>query len=572
MTSGRWRVSSLRVLIGFDGVSAATAEPTGARAVLEAGDDPEWSPDGERLVFSGRPAGQPDLRGLYTITIEGADSDTDSLPLPLTDEPGPETDPAWQPREVDVGVTVATTGSPALVGAPVTATFTVTNSGPGYAHAVRLITTYSPGATTSAAAPLSGCAVDGTGCYVPVLAPGASFSYAVSVAHPAPISGVARGVVSTSAADRVGANDAAEAPYEVVAGPASPSADVAVTVAVSPTPAPVGTRLQATFTVTNLGASAAESVSLTTSVTPGGVVESVGPPAGCAADGSGCGLGTMAPGAITTYVVDLSYPAPATGEVMGAVIAATPDPDLANNSARTPLEVVEAPPLADLAVSVSLDSSTGWVGGTRTATVAVLNAGPEAAKDSVLELAFPDIVEVESTTALESVVPADSAPPCDRRRCELGRIEPGARMVWTVVLRLVGEGAGGVRATVSSETADPELEDNAARERLTVLQPLVSVLPGVTRPGKGVLVFGEHMPPGTEVVLSWTTGLMPAPGPYAVEADGTFTEPVFVVRRDQLGKRRVVVTSTTGEFSPVKAPLLVVYPTMVALGHIEDRG
>jgi hypothetical protein len=65
---------------------------------------------------------------------------------------------------------------------------------------------------------------------------------------------------------------------------------------------------------------------------------------------------------------------------------------------------------------------------------------------------------------------------------------------------------------------------------------------------------------------------MPAPGPYVVDADGTFTQPVLILRRDRLGKRRIIVTSVLEEFSPVSGPLLVAYPLMVPVGDIEDRG
>jgi hypothetical protein len=557
--TGTWQVAAPRVLVGFE-QEAGGLVPTVAREVLEAGDDPDWSPDGERLAFSGRPAGQPDLRGLYTIGADGAD-----LTL-VTDDRGPETEPAWQPREADVGVTVAVTGTPALVGAPVTATFTITNHGPGYASAVSLAATYGPGATTAVSTPPPGCVADGTGCAVPVLAPGASFDYTVSVAHPAPVSAAARGTVSTTAADPVAANDSAEAPYDVVPLPPGPTADVAVTVAVGPTRALVGNPLQATFTVSNLGPSTAESVNLSTGLPAGGTVAADAPPAGCAADGSGCALASLAPGASTTYVVDLSYPAPVTGEVTATALSATPDPQLGNNTASAPIEVIDPPPEADLAVTVTLDGPTGWVGGRRTATVVVRNKGPEAAADARVKLSFPDVVEVESST------PEESTPACEREKCSLGTVEPGARLVWTVVLIPNAAGVGAVTGSVVSTTVDPELENNAARERLTVLQPRVSVLPGVSRPGKAVLAFGEDMPPDSEVVLSWTKGIMTAPGPYVVEPDGTFTQPVFLVRRDQLGRRRLTVQSATDDFSPVRARLLVTYPTMLAVGDIVDRG
>ena len=128
-------------MTGFEGRNQK-GEATPSRAQISWAADPAWSPDGTEIAFTGQPAGQPNLRGIYAISPEGT-----GLRL-VTDERGPETEPAWSPVQgTDVAVTVTVSGSPAAPGDPVTATYTVTNLGTARAQDVVLSTSFTAGGT-----------------------------------------------------------------------------------------------------------------------------------------------------------------------------------------------------------------------------------------------------------------------------------------------------------------------------------------------------------------------------------------------------------------------------------------
>ena len=97
------------------------------------------------------------------------------------------------------------------------------------------------------------------------------------------------------------------------------------------------------------------------------------------------------------------------------------------------------------------------------------------------------------------------------------------------------------------------------------------MLPGVAPPGKVVLVYGEKMPPGSEVDLAWSQGITVGPGPFLVEDDGTVRVSMLVVRHDLIGARTLVATSTEGLFTPVEGDLLVV-PRTLTPPNFNGRG
>lgn len=438
LTAGRVLIpaSDRRTLNGFteDG-------PSPVRTTLSAAHDPAWAADGSELYVAGQPAGEPDNAGIYALTLDGTGAAT-GVRL-VTDDRGPDTEPAVQPLATDLTLTAAVSGSPAAVGAPVTVTFTVTNDGPHPATAVELATSYPAGPTVAAGLPPVGCRADGTGCTLPTLASGSSLDYVVTLRHDAVTAGTAEGTVTSATRETDPSDNTASATYEVAG--------------------------------------------------------------------------------------------------------------------------VE-PPVADVAVTVSLDEPVGYVGGTREATYVVENHGPSPAAAVSLDRALPPGVTSSALT------PVGAAPPCPTDPCSLGTLPAGSPITYRATLTTGAAGAGAVRATVATATADPVAPNDTDAALLSVLQPRVSVLPGVARPGKVVLVFGESMPPGSRVRLGWNHGIIVDPGPFTVDADGTLTQPVLLVRHDRLGERRIIASSTTAEFTPVGGRMLVTYPLMVNAGTFSDRG
>lgn len=332
-----------------------------------------------------------------------------------------------------------------------------------------------------------------------------------------------------------------------------PDADLQLKVAVTGSPAEVGDPLLVTWTLTNLGSDTAKDVKLATTYTAGGSPTGSTPPSGCAADGSGCTLPTLAGGASLTYKVQLTYGAALSGQADGTVTADTRDPVPTNNQASAPYDVVKTPPppprddRADIAVSVSLDEPIGYVGGRRKLTFTVTNRGPDPAADVRLTAAYPKVVSEVGPTCIADGVP-----------CLLGTFPAGTTKKFTVELRTTKAGAGEIFAVVKTTTKDPRLANNRDQIRLPVKQPTIRVLPSVARPGMVVLAYGENMPPGSRVTLVWDRGITIDRRPVRVGPDGKIRASLLVVRRDLLGARILEARSVTKEFSMVEGDLLVV--------------
>ena len=152
--------------------------------------------------------------------------------------------------------------------------------------------------------------------------------------------------------------------------------------------------------------------------------------------------------------------------------------------------------------------------------------------------------------------------------CTLGTLASGGDRTFVVTLQGTAATVGVVAGAVTTTTLDPLLTNNEDEAALQILQPTIRLLPAVARPGMVVLAYGEDMPPGSEVTLAWNRGITVDRGPYRVAADGTMRASLLVVRRDLLGKRRLVASSDSDEFSPVTGPLLVVLRLLSAPGFL----
>lgn len=347
-------------------------------------------------------------------------------------------------------------------------------------------------------------------------------------------------------------------------------ADLRVSVAVTGSPASVGAPLTATYTLTNLGPHPAEDVDLTTALGPGAVLATAAtatspPLVDCRLDGTGCTAPTLAVDETVTYVVTFSHPAALLAAATGTVTSTTVDSAPADNTAQAPYEVVATlAPRADVGVRVTLDEPLGYVGGQRVATVTVRNRGPQTASAVSLQgtwlgglvVAAPAPVEAPDLPAPECLPAGDS--------CTLGDLAPGAVRSFRVVLSTLTEMTGTITARVATTTLDPVARNNTATVLLEVVQPTIRLVPAVARPGQVVLAYGENMPPGSAVQLQWDAGLVIDQGPIIVADDGTARTSILLVRRDFLGTRILTASSDAGEFGAVTGDLLVTLRTMTA--------
>jgi len=250
------------------------------------------------------------------------------------------------------------------------------------------------------------------------------------------------------------------------------------------------------------------------------------------------------------------------------VTSAIPDPNLANNQASAAYRVDST----DLTVKVRLDDVVGYVGGLRMATFTVRNRGTGPTPDASLTATWPALVDavvdpatVPSPPGPEVLPPTTVAPECLALGdpCLLGGIEPDGRRRFTVLLWTPTEGTAVLTAEVETSAIELSTTNNIGEAGLEILQPTIRVLPAVSPPGKVVLVYGENMPPGSDVTLEWASGINIHTGPFEVSEDGTIRVPLLIVRHDLLGVRLLTATSTEDLFTPVEGELLVVPRTLM---------
>lgn len=286
-------------------------------------------------------------------------------------------------------------------------------------------------------------------------------------------------------------------------------------------------------------------------------------PAGASASGTpGCTVagaevtctvpGRLAAGGRADVVVPVSGAGGlADPTVRGVATSTTPERVVANNSATVDLAAA-----GSVGVQVVLSAPVAWVGGRRVdATVTVRNAGTSPATDVRLTTGYPG-----------TVVPSGLAPcAAPAGTCDLGTLPGGASVVLTVTLdpSVVVEGPPQtdlVTAAVTTATPDVQPADDTASAPLEVRRPVLTLSSGVTRPGEVTFAVGDLLPPGEQVVLAWSTGIMSAPGPHVVAADGRLRVTLPVVADTLLGPRTLTASSPAvpPTFAPVTTSLLVV--------------
>lgn len=321
--TGTPEIASAHALTGSaDGVPLTTSGD------VQAANDPEWSPDGTRLAFSGVAVGQPAaLRAIWEVS---GDDGTDLRRV--VELPGLQREPAYQPWS---DLVLALTASAVADDGTATVTAVATNAGPGLVTSAT-VTLALPDGVTSPGAP--GCSVTGQEVTCELTGPVAAGAAAQVDVPVAGVTGTAdptvTGVVATPTPERVVTNNTATVDLGFAGG-------VNVTVTLSSAVAWVGgLPVTATITVRNGGEQPTADVTLTTTypgvVTPSGL-------APCAPTGA-CALGTLPGGGsvvlTATLTPDVVFEGPPqTGAVTAVVSTTSPDPNPADDTASAQLEV-----------------------------------------------------------------------------------------------------------------------------------------------------------------------------------------------------------------------------------------
>ncbi|WP_163541685.1 DUF11 domain-containing protein [Occultella kanbiaonis] len=346
-------VSTVTPLVGFGPDAFATP----SREVLSAATDPAWSPDGSEIYLAGQAAGVANDWGIYAIAPDGTGL------REVTQEPGPETEPAVQP-DVDLSLTMTASPNVVPVGGASELTLTVRNEGQRPVGTYRVLLEVPAELQFGELPP--GCTLDDlvlTCLPTEPLGPLGVSILTITVLGRVPgTNPEVTAVVLPGGPDRDVDNNSVATTINIsgVPGTTDGQVDLAVTLTLSAPTAWVGGQpVLATYTVTNTGTAPVTEATVTTgfpaavapsvSATPPATPPPVADPAAVAClTGAGvCTVGPLAPGESAVLVAGLLPIGPAqTGEVT-AVVAVGPgsgagvDVDPTNDAARAVVTVLQ---------------------------------------------------------------------------------------------------------------------------------------------------------------------------------------------------------------------------------------
>lgn len=479
------------------------------------------------------------------------------------------------PRQADLSLTLTSAPSSIAIGGMSTLTATASNAGPSDAPNPTLTLTVPSGMTITSeditctpAAPVTGPAT--ITCGIESLLAGTSATLTFQTTGSTPGTYTFTGHVGSDATDPDTTNNTASTKVTVRPKPTRP-ADLAVTVSLTSPDVTVGDSDTASITVENQGPFAAVNARLTTTFAP--ALHATASPS-CAAGGT-CSLGTLASGASETFIVtvepqSVGHPPHDYNSIISASVTSdTPDPVSSNNTDQATLHVHQPgnPPVtkADLVVTVRMDP-IAYVGGRDSnARITVRNNGVRTAQDVRLHVSAPGRLDAGAT------------PSCAAGgTCSLGTLVAGAHRTFAVTLhpqrlRPAHSYTSVVVARASTTTSETTLRNNRDSDSVRVKQPLLRLLPPIGAPGFVTLAFAQNLPPHVPVTMAWKTGITSDDGPYRVDTDGTVEASVLVVRRDQLGVRKLVLRGPAGRFGEIETKMLVV-PRTEAPPRFLGRG
>ncbi|ACU36852.1 PD40 domain-containing protein [Actinosynnema pretiosum subsp. pretiosum] len=359
--------------------------------------------------------------------------------------------------------------------------------------------------------------------------------------------------------------------------------DLAVRAPSSTPEVTTGRGVEIPVVVANNGPGVSSTTTLTV-VPPEGVrVDELRTPQGtCDVAELACQLGVLQPDQEVTVVVVVTGVTAGRREIAWGVAGGVVDPEVADNSARTVVPVVDAqtsttapptttvppatttppssppppppppppaPPQAGPALAVAVRPNPSYVGGRASVVYTVRNGGGANATGLRLELALP------------RGIPVAALPPgCSATACALRDLPPGGTQALTVVLAPVAPGQGTARGVVRTTGSDDNAADNAATAQLRVLLPRIVAVPPIGEPGFVTSVRGLDFPPGVPVRLTWKPGITATAAPTLPRPDGSFIAQLLILPKDQTGPR--VITASGDGFRPATTPFLVVPGTI----------
>jgi uncharacterized repeat protein (TIGR01451 family) len=322
------------------------------------------------------------------------------------------------PAAADLAVGIAATPSSVIIGNTLTYTVSVTNNGPSTGTGVSVTNALPAGVEVLSATVSQGSITTGGGFWtVGTLANGARATATIAVVPTVVGTITATTTVTGNQFDPNPANNTATVTTVVGA-----AADLAIGIAEYPNPAVTGSNVTYMISVTNLGPSAATSVSVNGSFSPDLTVLSTNATQGAVSTSTGAltwSLGTLADGAKATLTIVAKTSTNETLITTATVTATETDPNPANNSASSTV-VVTAPFVTLVSAGATLSYQSGPTNGainsgeTVTVILRLLNAGNVSTLNLVATLSATNGVAPVSPTSQTYGVLAPSGFPVGR--------------------------------------------------------------------------------------------------------------------------------------------------------------
>jgi uncharacterized repeat protein (TIGR01451 family) len=402
-------------------------------------------------------AGQ--ITNVATLTIEEIDSNlTDNVAgVVVTVE-----------SAVDLHVALDPLSEPGLLGQPLTFSLTVTNRGPGLATGVRVEDHFGEGLALISAEMSLGISTNEEGTIVfnlGDLPSGAGAAVTVVVA-PTRVGLVTNVVEVTAQEEELNADDNTVVSVVMI----DPAMDLSVSQEVAPDPATPGQEIAYVVTVTNLGPSLATGVQVNNILPEGVELLSIETGQGTATNIDGAvrfEMGELAPLAGTTVTLTVRSSQPGLFTNTATVAGYGADPNPANNTAQIVHQIRQD---ADLAIEVSTSPGLVLIGRNVSYALNVTNRGPYTATGVLLKNRFPASMTLVSAEASQGT----STNMEGTLLFELGALPAGASATATLVGIPTMIGPADNAASISGETLDTNLADNASVTVVTV-QPLADL-------------------------------------------------------------------------------------------------
>jgi large repetitive protein len=376
----------------------------------------------------------------------------------------------------DLAITKTAQPVPVQAGKPVTYTLKITNNGPSAAKSVTVTDPVpAPLKYASSTASQGECdQADGTvSCAVGTVVPGATVTVTVvanvpSGTPPNQLDNTAK--VSSPTPDPVLDNNTAT--YTLLTGA---QANITLVKTTSPDPVVAGTAITFKLTVGNAGPSDAQDVTVDDAV-PAAVTGATASATGGASCEivSGkvhCSIGTLAAGESFVVTVNgMVAPDTKPGELANTATAGSRTPEDPTESDNTSTSTTTVVAKADLSI-VKTAPATVVAGNQLSYQLTVRNEGPSDAVAAVVTDTLPaGTTYVRGSSSAGNCVqdPSVAEPVVI---CPAGRLGPGDEVVVTIVVIVASDVPAGKltnRATVSSQTPDPNDQNNTGTAETTV--------------------------------------------------------------------------------------------------------